>query len=141
MFKKACLVLSLGLSKQRPQPLGRAGRAEEYVSTARRRERRWRHFSTFPCIGFPCWGDQCLGRQMLFLFQVQQAPSFFCNSLKTSGATPTPTPGSEYRRRKVTNASDTFPMTVLGYSFPTEPLNLNQYKKGRSGNGQLTNWR
>jgi hypothetical protein len=32
----------------RPQPLGRAERTEEYVSTAKWRERRWRHFSTLP---------------------------------------------------------------------------------------------
>ncbi len=32
----------------RPQPLGRAERTEEYVSTAKGRERRWRHFSTLP---------------------------------------------------------------------------------------------
>jgi hypothetical protein len=32
----------------RPQPLGRAERTEEYVSTAQRRERRWRPFSTLP---------------------------------------------------------------------------------------------
>jgi hypothetical protein len=32
----------------RPQPLGRAERTEEYVSTAQWRERRWRHFSTLP---------------------------------------------------------------------------------------------
>jgi len=30
----------------RPQPLGRAERTEEYVSTAKWRERGWRHFST-----------------------------------------------------------------------------------------------
>jgi hypothetical protein len=30
----------------RPQPLGRAERMEEYVSTAKGRERRWRLFST-----------------------------------------------------------------------------------------------
>jgi hypothetical protein len=32
----------------RPQPLGRAERMEKYVSTTKRRERRWRHFSTLP---------------------------------------------------------------------------------------------
>lgn len=42
---------------------------------------------------------------------------------------------------KVNKASDPFPMSVLDYLFPTEPLNLNQYEKGRYGNGQLTNWR
>jgi hypothetical protein len=30
----------------RPQPLGRAERTEKYVSTFKRRERRWRHFLT-----------------------------------------------------------------------------------------------
>jgi hypothetical protein len=40
MFKKA--------RPARPQSLGRAERTEEYVSTAKRRERRWRHFSTLP---------------------------------------------------------------------------------------------
>jgi hypothetical protein len=30
------------------QPLGRAERTEEYVSTAKGRKRRWRHFSTLP---------------------------------------------------------------------------------------------
>ncbi|MEO6201780.1 MAG: hypothetical protein ABIP82_00945 [Nitrospirales bacterium] len=34
----------------RPQPLGRAERTEEYVSTAKGRERRWRHFSTLPIM-------------------------------------------------------------------------------------------
>jgi len=32
----------------RPQPLGWAERTEEYVSPAKGRERRWRHFSTLP---------------------------------------------------------------------------------------------
>ncbi len=32
----------------RPQPLGRAERTEEYVSTTKGRERRWRNFSTLP---------------------------------------------------------------------------------------------
>jgi hypothetical protein len=32
----------------RPQPLRRAERTREYVSTAKRRERRWRPFSTLP---------------------------------------------------------------------------------------------
>ncbi|MDT3779265.1 hypothetical protein PJI16_17000 [Nitrospira sp. MA-1] len=35
----------------RLQPNGRAERTEEYVSTARRRKRRWRHFSTLPIRG------------------------------------------------------------------------------------------
>jgi hypothetical protein len=42
----------------RPQLLGRAERTEEYVSTAKERERRWRHFSTLPSWVFPfnnCW--------------------------------------------------------------------------------------
>ena len=34
----------------RPQLLGRAERKEEDVSTAKRRERRWRHFSTLPVM-------------------------------------------------------------------------------------------
>jgi hypothetical protein len=34
----------------RPQLLGRAERTEEYVSTAKGRERRWRHFSTLPVM-------------------------------------------------------------------------------------------
>ncbi|MGB5056929.1 MAG: hypothetical protein WBO24_21230, partial [Nitrospirales bacterium] len=37
----------------RPQPLGRAERTEVYVSTAKGRERRWRHFSTLPFIDSP----------------------------------------------------------------------------------------
>ena len=40
MFKKAC--------PARPQLLGRAERTKEYVSTAKRRDRRWQPFSTFP---------------------------------------------------------------------------------------------
>ena len=34
----------------RPQLLGRAERKEEDVSMAKRRERRWRHFSTLPVM-------------------------------------------------------------------------------------------
>ncbi len=38
----------LRLSKERPQLLGRAERTKKYMSTAKRRERRWRSFSTLP---------------------------------------------------------------------------------------------
>ncbi|MCA9457754.1 MAG: hypothetical protein KC587_13905, partial [Nitrospira sp.] len=40
VFKKA--------RSARPQLLERAEHTEEYVSTAKGRERRWRHFSTLP---------------------------------------------------------------------------------------------
>jgi hypothetical protein len=63
MFQKFYLFTSLGVTEihprkkeevfknvrpARPQLLGRAERTERYVSTAKERERRWRHFSTLP---------------------------------------------------------------------------------------------